>query len=38
MQSAIGSGGGDLKAAMASWHQQYGQNPSKAPVAEAAGL
>jgi len=38
MQSAMGSGGGDLKAAMASWNQQYGRNPSKAPVAEAAGL
>src|SRR5215207_7512374 len=37
-KAPIGGGGGNLRDAMAEWHQQYGRNPQKAPVAEAAGL
>lgn len=37
-QAPIGAGGGNLRDAMAEWHQQYGNNPQKAPVREAAGL
>jgi hypothetical protein len=37
-QSMMGSGHGNLQAAMANFHQQYSQNPASAPVEQAASL
>jgi hypothetical protein len=37
-KAPIGEGGGNLRDAMADWAQQYGREPQKAPVREAASL